>query len=244
MKNIQIISNPRNGSTYLQRILCHHLMNENPEYTGINEPFLIPSEITGKNNITDFFTRQLTAIEDNVPVVMKTHITQIVDLKEYDVIDHYYHTQYYTVVIIRKDVFESALSLAIADIKKEFVEYHNFDKVEITEKMIIAYVENQLWDLKYICKNEFRIPYNEIIFMEDLTFDPVTDYHNMKLCSQPIELLKPFDISKLKAPNKTAIVDNYDFLRNVATEYLSTKKYEYATFDGTMLCNIKFDMCQ
>lgn len=244
MKNVQIISNPRNGSTYLQRVLCHHLMNENSEYIGINEPFLIPFDITEKADITKFFDHQLMEIEKSVPVVMKTHITQIVDLREYGVIDHYYQTPYYTVVIIRKDVFESALSLCIADIKKEFVEYHNFEKVDITAATIIAYIENQLWDLAYICKNEFKIPYDEIVFMEDLTFDPVTDYHNMKLCNQPIELLKPFDLSKLKAPNKNTIVDNYDFLREVATEYLSTKTYEYATFDGTMMHDIKFYMCK
>lgn len=240
--NIQIISNPRNGSTYMQRMICHHMTSLNKNYVCVNEPFLIPPEITSSSEIENLFNSRLNFIERHDPVVMKTHITQIVDLKDYGVIDRYYQKKYYTIVILRKDVFQSALSLAIANIKKEFVEYHNFDKVEITDDMIIWYVDNQLWDLGYICRNDFNIQYNEIVYMENLTFDPVVDFANMELCNTPIENLTPFDISKLKAPSKKTIVDNYDHLKLVAEKYLSTKKVEFADFNGTMLENLKIDM--
>lgn len=237
--NIQIISNPRNGSTYMQRMICHHLTNLNNKYTCMNEPFLIPPEVSSKEDITSYFSNQLDFISSHYPIITKSHITQIVDLREYGVIKKYYDTEYYNILILRKDVFESALSLAIADIKKEFVEYKNFDTADITDKVLISYIENQLWDLGYICRNEFDISYNEIVFMEDLTFDPVKDFFNMKLCNVSYDNLKPFDISKLKAPSKKTIVKNYDHLKSVAIEYLSKKKYEFSDFYETSLVNLK-----
>ena len=237
--NIQIISNPRNGSTYMQRMICHHLKNLNDNYTCMNEPFLISPEVVNKEDIISFFNKQLDFIEINKPIITKSHITQIFDLQEYGAIQRYYDTKYYNILILRKDIFESALSLAIADIKNEFVEYKNFDAITIPHSVVIDNIDNQLWNLTYICSNKFNISYDEIVFMEDLTFDPVKDFFNMKLCNVPYENLRPFDISKLKAPSKKTIVTNYDHLKNVALEYLSRKKYDFSDFYETSLVNLK-----
>ena len=86
------------------------------------------------------------------------------------------------ILMIRKNIWNTTLSLSIAQLKNEWFDYKNMSSIEIDvdfhRKSINLYFQNLIG----LHENKYNLNYNEIIFYEDLTFDPKTDFsRNQKI---------------------------------------------------------------
>ena len=67
-----------------------------------------------------------------------------------------------------------------------------------------------------IANNILGITYNRVIYYEDLSFEPNTDFNFLNIPSQK-NFIK---FSTLKSPEKNKVVSNYNELRNYTRDYL------------------------
>ena len=139
--------------------------------------------------------------------------------------DKLYHIEklnLYNIVILRKNIFNNAISLAVAKTKNEWFDYKDMSVITIEEKFFIECLYSYLVNLRLFKENKWNLKYNEVIFYEDLTFNPVVDFSNLNFCNtknlKNIKLPNNFK----KSPSKKDTVRNYDTLYNIAVSNLKT----------------------
>lgn len=188
---INILSHPRSGSTYLYDIMTKAM----PDHFGYFEPnriFKNDPEIEQNYN-TSTFRKDYPVNWNNNNIITKNHL---------------HHQQppgnWYTIKIIRKDIFQSALSLSLGLISKNFV----FIDDNVYHILPDKFIEN----LKFIylqAKNLNNHKSDLLVYYEDLTFDPITDLNNLGF--HTTHNITP--ISKMVDKKKT--VQNYNELREI-----------------------------
>ena len=233
-----IFSIPRSGSTYFCDVLKTYVAPETYEIRHRkdgrmfgHEPFLpgdtpadiIPSIIEEFDNVDRF--------------VMKLQFNELELINNSGFIDKFRSLHTYNIVLLRKDIFEAALSLSVAIAKNEFINFTNFDSIFIDPHSLIYMINFLLNGYNQLINNAHQIHTNEIIFYEDLIFTPKQDFENTQLYKQD-----PFSIEdcvldkcEYKAPPKESTVKNYAELKNMAKEYLTNKSMYGIRITGTTL---------
>ena len=254
---IHLLSNPRNGSTYMGNLLRTYIapntkyirnqLTEPPRFNITNEPFRYEGE-DGQSkykHTTDelkFLKYGLTTIKNLDKLVVKNHITHLNTLSTFNLLDEFKSLNLYTIVLLRKNIFESSLSMAIANTKREWINYKDFTRLEIPVSVFQENLTYMINNSNELIKNKFNIYYNEIIYFEDLKFWGRHDFANTELCNISKENLKKVDMPKkiYKAPDKKDVVINYDELYDFSLEYIPSVEQDFCKFDGTVMTDIKF----
>ena len=227
MKHVHLISTPRSGSTYFIRTIQEYyspqsLVNVKNVHEDYNEPFAELS-FESENTIKSRYDTILTRLHDSeYPLAIKSHYVHLTSVKKHNYMHKLNEIDFYNIGLIRKNVWETSLSLCIANIKNEWFGYEDYNTITIDEIYYTQWLINCLAALTEFKNNQCDIKFNEIIFYEDFSFDPRTDYTKLKLYTQSRKFL---DNRKLPstfqpAPSKRDIVENYDRIRQVFKETL------------------------
>lgn len=185
---INIVSHPRSGSTYLYDIISQAM----PDHLAYFEPNRISKKdiSMGKSMFRD--DSPVDWSKDNI--ITKNHI---------------YHEQppgkWYTIKIIRKDIFQSALSLSLGMVTKNFLNQdssrHYIDPNQFVD--YLKFIHEQAYDLN-------RYHTDVSVYYEDLTFDPNTDLRSIGFTFS-VGNIKPIK----KMVDKTKTIENYEELREI-----------------------------
>lgn len=220
LTNIQLISNPRSGSTYMFKTLCQYI---NPgQETAIDAPGTLnevfcpfqAERMFPEMTLDTVFAKHITRIKHSpTPIVIKHHHWQLLQLQtEFpDLFAEYCELDSYNILLTRQDLFQVSLSAAIADKLREWNTYSN-TRVYISPN---ALHEQILKNVKFnddIHQNKLGFDYDEAIFYETLDGAPKTDFNALSLSSR---VKSDFDVTLTqieKAPNKSQQVTNYDDL--------------------------------
>ena len=248
-KHIQIIGSPRQGTSYYALALrCYHspesfkarmIMHNGTRRVLTNEPF---RNDTGIDNHT-FILEKLKKIKNLNTSVIKNHAWHINNLLEYDLLDEFKNLNTYNIILIRKNIFESALSQTVAVIKNEWTDHKNFNKIDVPVDMFKDSIDSQIYSVCLIAQNNWNFTYNEIKYFEDLTFVPSIDFFNTNICQvKNISDLRQVKIpdNLFKSPNKKDIVNNYNELQDIALEYTSSFDQEFLNIENNKITDIKF----
>ena len=233
-----IFSVPRSGSTYLCDVLKTYIAPETYELRHSkdgrmfgHEPFL-PGDTPAES-----IPLVIKEFDDVDRFVLKMQFNELELINNSVFIDKFRSLHTYNIVLLRKDIFEAALSLAVAIAKNEFINFTNFDSIFIDPHSLIYMINFMLSGYNQLINNEHQMHTNEIIFYEDLTFTPKQDFENTQMYKQypfPIEDCV-LDKCEYRAPPKESTVKNYLELKNMAVEFLTTKSIPGARITGTKL---------
>lgn len=233
---ICIFSIPRSGSTYLCDVIRTYVapitldMNHSKDGRSFgHEPFLpadTPPESIG--SVIDEFNNLST-------FAMKMQFNEIEHLFNNRFLDNFKSLNTYNILLLRRDVFEAALSLSVAIAKNEFINFRNFDEIIIDQDMLRYMIDFLLAGYNQLVNNVWNLTYNEIIYYENLVFIPKQDFENTQLYKSSPSVIQDciLDKCKYKAPSKELTVKNYRDLKNIAVNYLSQIKITGIQFEGT-----------
>ena len=202
--NYLIISHPRSGSNYLFDCLTRIAPGAN---------FCEPFPTTEDFKIV------------NKGKVIKTHLYDFLNLDKK--LQKKLLSTRYTVLLLRKNIFESAISDIIAAHFQQWNSYtYTTDNAfSIDKKEMIQYVDGyvEYWKKFINFKNSHNL--DKIIYYEDLTFNSKKDLKNFFNIDKTY-LLKISE--ETKAPNKNIIVKNYNELESKYLKYIKDIKIEGA----------------
>jgi len=255
-KRVQLLSNPRNGSTYMGNVLREYIapvtknirnsLTHPPRFNFSNEPFRYGVHGERTVHLTDeyeFLRFGMDKIKQLDKVVVKNHAVHLMSLEKHNLIDEFKSLNFYTIVLLRKDIFESSLSMTLSTIKGEWLNYKDFTRLEIPVSEFTKHINSMINATERLVKNEYELKFNEIIYFEDLKFCARHDFANTKLCNVSKENLKKIEMpkSKYKSPEKKEVVINYDELYEFALDYIPSIEQDFCKFDGTVMTDIKFN---
>ena len=210
---IQILSLPRTGSAYLRKMLSFQMYNYNNFYT-ISEPFN-----HSKTNIKGH--KDKNAIIENIinsnHVLVKNHIHEIFNIKKL-LLNQYCSVDWFTICLLRKNVFEMTLSRAIAlqTNKWDNQNYKNLT-IKIDNKFFKECLNESIRWIRLIKQNQLNFNYNKIIYYEDLKFNSLDDLKNLN-----ISLPHTKFYSSKKLYSKKKLVSNYNELFDISINFLES----------------------
>lgn len=251
MSNTHLIGSPRCGTTYMNRVIQKFYAPntiKNESYGELfNEPFGNMHE-NDPNNKNKYYVDLFNEINQWDKVCIKSHYYHLDILNDYGFINNLYDLKCYNIVMIRKNIWNTSLSLSIAQLKDEWFDYKDTSTIKIDtdfhRKSINLYFQNLIG----LYENKYKLNYNEIIYYEDLTFDPKIDFLNTKLCKRTYDKLPDIYLGNhfKKSPSKKDTVINYDELYEFTKEHV---KYcmdwwniDWMTVnDNTEICEFPFE---
>lgn len=194
---------PRSGSTYLFYNLVEHAMQDwwDPKFnTDFNqrkkgsEPFRCDIE-----NV-------LIKFQQEKYWFAKLLDTDIINLKNSNVLQEFCKLSDYNILILRKDIFASVISLCVATIKNQWTNDQDTTRIHVPVKLFDDMLSQQ-----QSCMNLLNdMDFDYIIYTEDLT-DNFGDTWE-KLTGETAGNVIENRIAK--SPDVMEIVDNYDELRD------------------------------
>lgn len=212
---VQVIGLPRTCSSYLSNsinIVFKAVSNQNCIVLG--EPI--------QNGTNKEINNYFALIKNKNVKSVKHHIDQFAKLikhPDYKRIDN----RFYNIGIIRNSIFDLALSLSVAMHTTQFSKYTYSinDKIKIDKHEFVSclFFQIQRWELFVNLKDQF----NEIVYSDNLTFDPIRDTNNLQLFSSRFsdDLIADYEIENFKAPDKFKVVTNYTELYNITLDFLA-----------------------
>ena len=133
---------------------------------------------------------------------------------------------FYNIGLLRKDIWETSMSLAIANHKNQWFDYDT-NSFEMDIELYDKCLQNCLGALDEFKQNKCNIDFDEIIYYEDLSLDPRTDFSKLKLCDKSFDNLQDVILHETfrPAPCKKDIVLNYNQIRDYYCDVITENKY-------------------
>ena len=216
---IAIFGSPRSGSTFAFHNLVTGLISEHSEYnTEFNreryggEPFRDEIDHWGMN------MQQRYNLFPDTHWIAKFHLLDMMNANKQGWDKDIIARTDYKVLLLRRNLWESALSMSISSYKNQWI--NNLDTkqidipVELFERMLDLQIRtvNHMWG-----DNDFEIEYDQFIFTEDLTDNPNDLYESITGNRLDNNIINHIE----KSPPKNKIITNLDQLRQV---YESSEK--------------------
>ena len=214
---INILTLPRTGSTYLGWCINYHMFG-NADRQWI-ELFDNPNPPDPRED-RDFFLTQLLHIEKEKPQLIKTHQFHLERAKKAGVLHKVRNAldDYKTIVLLRRDFFEVALSHALAMHTGEWKFYHNTDTVRIDKEDFKKLIVNKWDETNQLLENVYDFEIYNHVFYEDFVGD---SYKDFQLTGLPAKVMQPGESPYQKAPPKANFIENIDELRDVAQRMIA-----------------------
>ncbi len=236
-QDIHIVSLARSGSNYLHEIVCKGLdrsWNLDPYYEFTIEPFNIDKLRTEIPNLRSLLTRRACFVGDTINVIVKNHYYELEYLNNYSqtLYQRAYQKSFYRVLLLRRNLWHSSMSLSISLAKGEWSQYTS-SQVTIDPRLFRQSINYYIMHLKDIQQNRLGLDYNKIVYYEDLSFDHVQDLELIGLnCKNKIT-----SMTTKKSYNKKMIVENYDELKYVFNEVIKDigPNLPFDFYDGKMI---------
>lgn len=233
---INIITSPRMGSTYFYNML-RNLYSPYQHFLRWNEVFNF-NERKPVHDVQQIIHDAKTQTD----VVAKNHITYFRELDPTQLNDFLFNIDWYNIVLLRRNFFETSLSLARSKFTDEWTTYSN-NKVTIPINIFQFSMDSIYHNIKNIVHNQYKIPYHDIIYYEDLMFNPREDFPKLKLeksydydqYKKWYPEIRPFKHNRniKPAPSKKDTIENYEELQQYAqSKYRTYKNKRFIIRDG------------
>lgn len=233
-----IFSIPRSGSTYFCDVLRTYIapltldMNHKKDGRSFgHEPFL-PADTPA-----DSISAVIHEFSSIPQFAIKMQFNELEHLFKNGFLDEFKSLNSYNIILMRRDVFEAALSLSVAITKNEFINFKNFDEVVINQDMLIHMINFLLIGYEQLINNVWDLPYGEIVYYEDLVFVPKKDFEFTQLHKTFLGTIEDrvLDKCEYRAPKKELIVKNYKELKYIAINHLAQRKINGVKIEGTLV---------
>ena len=201
---IRIITLPRTKATYLTKAITQaanpRQFSVNSDY--YNEPY---------NNRADP-EAALAWIKSDHKAVVKHHIRHLVADDVYNS-QQYFEQEcelpWYNVVVVRRDLFATAVSYCRSRMLNQWHSYSK-EQVKIDPDLFCGSVLALWGSVVHIVRNVHKIPYDQVVYSEDLSFIP-----NQDVYLSTGQTVAPFDVDSEASPSNT--VTNIEELRELAS---------------------------
>ena len=225
---IHILTNPRTGGTYLFDVIYRAVTKNNNWSDDFNEPFqdydappYFFNETIEKKIIR--IKNEIQKIKMSPLCIIKNHLWMVLRLKDWGLLDEFLSLINYNILLIRQDIFESALSLSIAEHKNQWILYKDKNKILISPEKFNINFFNQYANTIALIDNEFKLHFNEVVFSDSIGNVTNETYNQLKIskifpCNDVIDTIVKF------APKKKNIVKNYYQLKEQAILYAKQLK--------------------
>jgi hypothetical protein len=234
---IAIFGAPRSGSTFAFHNLVTGLITNHKEYNSEfnhkrlgSEPFRKRDQMQ-KHNM-EYWKSTLTSRWKLFPDsywTAKFHLLDLMNAHQAGIIDEVLDKTHYKILLLRKNLWESTLSMAISMKKNQWINNLDNKTISLTEEEFLWSLTIQVRNINHLWgDNDFEIKYDQILFTEDLTDDPSDVYE--KITGSRLVLENTVE----KSPNKESVIINLDEIRSVyeqADKHLHGK----ATLEGDMV---------
>tara|TARA_B100000949_G_C14146625_1_gene392935 strand:- start:42 stop:740 length:699 start_codon:yes stop_codon:yes gene_type:complete len=228
----------------------------------LSEPFNKTSKSAKENNIdpdnydavVEFFKSNLDDIEYRAckdkfnNILIRNQIDQYYYLQKINLLNRLLlqlqEYNFYTIVLIRKNVIETALSFVLAWTTNNWDTF-NYDETAnfmINKKDVGKRLENVLQCLGWLLKNEFQIKYDKVIMYEDLPQQPEKAYEYLNLKDTRDEKINLEKFIPKKAPDKKKVVANYDEIFEYCNDIIARKQFSNMSFKDGTLDNMKLNI--
>lgn len=201
---------PRSGSTYVFFNLVEHVIQQGWE--NFNTEF--NRSRMGSEPFRKDVKQKLQEFKDQEYWLAKVHSIDIRNLKELNLYNDFANLPDYNILLLRKDIFQAALSLCVASIKQQWTNDHDDLPIEISEEKFIEMYTHQV-NYKNMYTN---MHFDQVIYTEDLTEDP-NDIWSVLTGQYPDN---PITNTIEKSPDKTKVVTNYQQLKDLYNEMCSS----------------------
>ena len=236
---IQIITYPRTGSNYIAEVIRLYAGMEgqsNLLYYG--ESFNRGFRGGGPDNLYEVvdISHQLSLETDNV--LMRHHVHHFAYLSEQQM-QEYRAANWHTIMLYRRNYFETALSLVLAEKTQQWVLYNNYpDSIKIDQQQFLMGLHHVERVVDRLFANVVDMPYTEVLEYESITSNPRKDYAALELCKHSYADLPARRCPLRKAPNKFDVISNLVDLREVYNCFkVKYKRPENFELDGDFIVN-------
>jgi len=162
MKNIHVVGIPRSGSTHMSNAISNHAQG----YSSFFEPFN-PGDTGSIETIQDNI---LTSNNSN-NLVIKSHETHLRHLATCDLLSQLNYNEWYNILLIRTNLVETMLSLAVSDATGQWDTYYSHDPITITYRKLFMYASSIVAQLDSLFENQYHIRYDAVHMYETLPKD-------------------------------------------------------------------------
>jgi len=249
---IQLLSLPRSGSTYLYGVLRNAVAPAQP-VDMFNEPFNFNARY--RQTMPDvrkieIIQQKIQQCKNTTDLVIKNHINHFDNINQYHLKDEFNSISWDTIVLIRRDLFKTAISLSTSRLNKEWIKYREVQTpFKIDPEFFIDqlhYVVSMIHDITH---NVHSFRYSQVLFYEGLTFNHESDFNRISFNPQfDIDRRRdlfpdhPMFVEELhwvdKAPDKQLLIENYGELESLARQTLAKVRDRRFAIRGTKLVNV------
>jgi len=215
---IAIFGAPRSGSTFAFHNLVTGLITNHKEYNSAfnhkrlgSEPFRKQHQMQERN--MEYWKSSLRRRWKLFPDsywTAKFHLLDLMNAHQVEIIDEVLDKINYKILLLRKNLWESSLSMAISMKKNQWINNLDNKTISLTEEEFLWSLNVQIRNINHLWgDNDFGIKYDQFLFTEDLTDNPSDVYE--KITGNKLIL----DNTIAKSPAKENIVTNMDQLHDV-----------------------------
>ena len=221
-KKIFVISMPRTASTYLFNVYTDY---NSPEQYVL--PCKIPKEPFNSRQSKKSRAEQIDNICNAKRCVVVSHANHFEILTELQKKVLFTDCATHFTLLFRRNLVDMAMSL-IRGRTSDFWHTFKTDKqIEIkpstvtyeTINEVIRIVHTTIHLVTYEFGALYNVSYDNIIFKEDLTYDPKTDWFNSGYCDIPLNKLHIREPIFMKNPPVKDFLINYDSVYNQVSDY-------------------------
>lgn len=208
---IEIISIARSGSRYLKELLIYHLSQQ---YLLYSEPFNEIWMTTYSKRHVGKVIKKCKGIEN---VLIKTHINDLHRIDNIDQKEYFFSDHWYKILLLRKDMFNSTLSHAIAlEINNFNLDTYEFKEISISLDKFVSLLYHKIEQVERIAQMIHEGNYDQLVYFEDLTFNRYTD---LKLFDFEFDVTRlNIPMPETKTPNMTVVLNRDELYNKFLTE--------------------------
>lgn len=214
---IQIVSIPRSGSAYLTKLISKKLELSTKTYS--TSEIFNPLKQYNIENV-------LNNIKEYNSVITKNQISHLLTTQQTtpDIYLQFKKIEWFTVLLLRKDIFENTLSRCIAHLTGDWNNYNYTTEsfIEIDVDYFISSLQETMAYWKVVKENLLEIEYNRVLYYEDLTFDPNIDFNHLNIFKEE----RNIQIFSAKSPSKYKIVKNVFELKEISNNLTSMLDFQ------------------
>lgn len=249
---IHIIGNPRCGSTYIYDVLTSYHLNYNGNIFETDEPFgFLRGTTEDDTQRKARYSHKLEKFSKMPKSVIKSHVWHFNDLQNWGLIENLKSITDYNIIMIRRDLFNMAMSLSISTVTNQWAKYKEANQIHIDPDMFKMHLLGQMREQIKLLENPWGFDYKDIVFYEDLENWPRNTISNMRISENAtVNDFKKVKTLVPRAPDKKDIVLNYNELWDTGLEYINAKKEEigynftrgYFELDNYTMKNVKVQL--
>lgn len=233
---IQLLTHPRSGSTYYAGLLQGYIReypNFEIQYEPFNADWITKQENISYDEFPAYAKNLIEKFKHTEHCLVKNHMFNMFYLYNLDkaLWDEYMSLDWHTIVLVRKNVFDTVLSLSLARAKDVWFydKDEKVDKKEIPMDIFHRTMLDCLNNYRKFRTNELGITYNQVIYYEDLTSNPIEDLKKSKFIPTFIE---GFETNVHRGPSKESSISNIGHLKTYFNNYIKTNRIRLVKPDG------------